>query len=289
MKGIRKMNTAALSLSDGRYYLNGLPFDGVALEALGDRRVVARHVLDGHPDAPYRPPFFSSTESDLAIDITDLVYDDVYGGRDFRVNFEGAPYSGIAYDFCDPNGECTEEYLYKKGELCGRAISNEKRYLLLTLDSDAALENYQWSNEGRLVSASLVQLGREFSLRFSPADRTDYLHISGYDLVTALSLLERSALAKIAPSASPFSLAFDTSVTFSGDGITDQVLRHFVESGLVNEVTHLEIVDHSLTSASIAPLARMPVLASLSIELNDLFRNESRACLAAVRPDLTFV
>lgn len=250
---------------DQRYFNKNELYTGVLFRKQSKLKVESFEVREGLIAIPYSPTYFQHVSMKAQIDATSLWYGNDDWSVDLHFNFDGNPYTGVAYAFND-EGNCDHEIAYRDGQWVVEAIWGKHQLKYLAINGDFIYESYEWSQNGQIRSVAL-ECGQLAAAGFGYSEDGKLFNLS----------LKRGFLSKIneliesvwhcpvrcLQDFTRFSAA--RKITLSGDEIDDRLLVAMISANVFANTEEISCRDVRIGQSSIDALAKLVGLKKFEI------------------------
>ena len=246
MKTPLKVRIEILENKNGVYYFSGQLFTGIAFQSNEHKELSSFLIKGGHMIGNnYSPAYFGYRHTGIELDITDYVYDDIYGSQGYVVKHREQHYTGLAYYFDYESGICESEFIFLDGNIACESCEDIEQTItslwLTTNDQKEQefCENYQWLGDEKIV---LISITRDFC---DIAYNED-------GLVCRFSFGENFSDEKTKHFfAWPYSnllneIVFSETVSFAKKEITVELINHFLKNGALKNTKSIRFFRTSI-------------------------------------------
>ncbi|MEW2374468.1 hypothetical protein ACFUJV_35915 [Streptomyces olivaceus] len=249
---------------DGRYFLSGKRFSGIAFEIGQDQRVRAIELVDGVEVGSYRPICASPDDGFDQVDLTGML-------SDYEVPlYQGRPFSGIGYEFDD--GACTREVFLRNGIVYSEAWWTEAgRMVYFDVPNDEFGEVYEWYSSGGLKSVDITT-NLEFygGVRFSEGGRLVFLSACNGFLEAIPRIARKARFFPVATVRDVEKLEISDDLTLFGGDVGDDFFGYLSDCGMLRDVAVLKLVNVGVKLLSLADLPNLRELHVDGFELTGI-------------------
>lgn len=269
---MNRVNIELMGRKDGRYFLSGKEFSGIAFEIGQDQRVRAIELLDGVEVGRYRPICASPGDGFNQVDLTGML-------SDYEVPlYLGQPFTGIGYEF--DGDACTREVFLRNGIVYSEARWTEAGGMVyFDVQNDEFGEVYEWNSSGGLKSADITT-NTEFygGMRFSEDGRLIILSACNGFIEAIPRIVRRARFFPISTVRDIEKLEISDDLNLFGGDVGDDFFRYLSECGILRNVAVLKLTNVGVKFLSLTDLPHLGELHVDGFELTGI-KHGSGECL----------
>ncbi|WP_177207501.1 hypothetical protein [Burkholderia contaminans] len=261
---MNRVNIELMERKDGRYFLSGKEFSGIAFEIGQDQRVRAIELVDGVEVGGYRPICASPGDGFDQVDLTGML-------SDYEVPlYQGQPFSGIGYEFDD--GACTREVFLRNGIVYSEAWWTAAGGMVyFDVPNDEFGEVYEWYSSGGLKGVNITT-NTEFygGMCFSGSGQLVYLSACNGFLESIPRIVRKARFFPIASVRDVERLEMSGDLTLFGGDVGDDFFRYLSDCGMLRDVAVLKLTNVGVKFLSLADLPHLGELHVDGFELSGI-------------------